>query len=262
MPVNLKSKKRLVSRIVGVGVNRVRFDNDHLDDVADAIAGGTDTTGTDTTGTGVTDATLTGTWTVSGYQDQSGEDCDSTLWNTTLFNGGTAVFTTTGLTMNTPMNIGVEEFCILFLEGSVDGNTCTVAGSCDCEDDGANDIEGCDYNATTESACTSGGGEWDVAEIFDMTDADFVTFLANICVDEDGPCGGGAFNSTTSTCVTCDEDRTYVIEIIDSMTLTMTDDEGTDTATYSISGNTLTFTISDTSDDGENQCAVWTFTKN
>ena len=37
MPVNLKSKKRLVSRIVGVGVNRVRFDNDHLDDVADAI---------------------------------------------------------------------------------------------------------------------------------------------------------------------------------------------------------------------------------
>ena len=37
MPVNLKSKKRLVSRIVGVGANRVRFDNDHLDDVADAI---------------------------------------------------------------------------------------------------------------------------------------------------------------------------------------------------------------------------------
>jgi len=37
MPVNLKSKKRLVSRIVGVGVNRVRFDSDHLDDVADAI---------------------------------------------------------------------------------------------------------------------------------------------------------------------------------------------------------------------------------
>ena len=37
MPVNLKAKKRLVSRIVGVGVNRVRFDNDHLDDIADAI---------------------------------------------------------------------------------------------------------------------------------------------------------------------------------------------------------------------------------
>ena len=26
MPVNLKSKKQLVSRIVGVGANRVRFD--------------------------------------------------------------------------------------------------------------------------------------------------------------------------------------------------------------------------------------------
>ena len=37
MPVNLKAKKQLVSRIVGVGVNRVRFDNDHLDDIADSI---------------------------------------------------------------------------------------------------------------------------------------------------------------------------------------------------------------------------------
>ena len=37
MPVNLKTKKRLVSRIVGVGLNRIRFDNDHLDDIADAI---------------------------------------------------------------------------------------------------------------------------------------------------------------------------------------------------------------------------------
>ena len=37
MPVNLRAKKRLVSRIVGVGVNRVWFDTDHLDDVADAI---------------------------------------------------------------------------------------------------------------------------------------------------------------------------------------------------------------------------------
>jgi len=37
MPVNLKAKKLLVSRIVGVGVNRVRFDTEHLDDVADAI---------------------------------------------------------------------------------------------------------------------------------------------------------------------------------------------------------------------------------
>ena len=37
MPGNLRAKNRLVSRIVGVGVNRVRFDTDHLDDVADAI---------------------------------------------------------------------------------------------------------------------------------------------------------------------------------------------------------------------------------
>ncbi len=37
MVVNLRAKKRLVSRIVGVGVNRVRFDNDHLDDITDAI---------------------------------------------------------------------------------------------------------------------------------------------------------------------------------------------------------------------------------
>ena len=37
MVVNLRAKKRLVSRVVGVGVNRVRFDNDHLDDITDAI---------------------------------------------------------------------------------------------------------------------------------------------------------------------------------------------------------------------------------
>ena len=37
MAVNLHSKKQLVSRIVGVGVHRVRFDSDHLDDIADAI---------------------------------------------------------------------------------------------------------------------------------------------------------------------------------------------------------------------------------
>ena len=37
MPVNLNAKKRLVSRIVGVGVHRVKFDSDHLDDIADAI---------------------------------------------------------------------------------------------------------------------------------------------------------------------------------------------------------------------------------
>jgi len=35
--VNLRAKKRLVSRIVGVGVNRIKFDGDHLDDIADAI---------------------------------------------------------------------------------------------------------------------------------------------------------------------------------------------------------------------------------
>ena len=37
MPVNLRAKKRLVSRVVGVGVHRIRFDSDHLDDIADAI---------------------------------------------------------------------------------------------------------------------------------------------------------------------------------------------------------------------------------
>lgn len=37
MVVNLKAKKRLVSRITGVGVSRIKFDTDHLDDVADAI---------------------------------------------------------------------------------------------------------------------------------------------------------------------------------------------------------------------------------
>ena len=35
--VNLRAKKRLVSRIVGVGVHRVKFDSDHLEDIADAI---------------------------------------------------------------------------------------------------------------------------------------------------------------------------------------------------------------------------------
>ncbi len=37
LPVNLKAKKRLVSRIVGVGLKRIKFDSDHLDDIADAI---------------------------------------------------------------------------------------------------------------------------------------------------------------------------------------------------------------------------------
>ena len=33
--VNLRAKKRLVSRITGVGIHRIRFDNDHLDDISD-----------------------------------------------------------------------------------------------------------------------------------------------------------------------------------------------------------------------------------
>ena len=37
MVVNLKAKKRLVSRVMGVGVHRVKFDADHLDDVSNAI---------------------------------------------------------------------------------------------------------------------------------------------------------------------------------------------------------------------------------
>ena len=35
--VNLRAKKRLVSRVVGVGLHRVHFDSAHLDDIADAI---------------------------------------------------------------------------------------------------------------------------------------------------------------------------------------------------------------------------------
>ena len=35
--VNLRAKKRLVSRVTGVGVHRVWFDSDHLDDIEDAI---------------------------------------------------------------------------------------------------------------------------------------------------------------------------------------------------------------------------------
>ena len=37
MVVNLKAKKRLAARVTGVGVHRIKFDSDHLDDVADAI---------------------------------------------------------------------------------------------------------------------------------------------------------------------------------------------------------------------------------
>lgn len=37
MVINLHSKKKLLSRVTGVGVHRLRLDPDRLDDVADAI---------------------------------------------------------------------------------------------------------------------------------------------------------------------------------------------------------------------------------
>ena len=37
MVVNLRAKKRLASRVTGVGIHRIKFDTDHLDDIADAI---------------------------------------------------------------------------------------------------------------------------------------------------------------------------------------------------------------------------------
>lgn len=37
MPINLRAKKRLASRVTGVGVHRIKFDSEHLDDIADAI---------------------------------------------------------------------------------------------------------------------------------------------------------------------------------------------------------------------------------
>lgn len=37
MPVNLRSKKELVARTLGVGVNRIKFDPNYLDDITDAI---------------------------------------------------------------------------------------------------------------------------------------------------------------------------------------------------------------------------------
>lgn len=37
MVVNLRAKKRLVARVTGVGINRIRFDADHLEDITDAI---------------------------------------------------------------------------------------------------------------------------------------------------------------------------------------------------------------------------------
>jgi large subunit ribosomal protein L19e len=35
--VNLKTKKRLVSRVTGVGMSRIKFDSESSDDIADAI---------------------------------------------------------------------------------------------------------------------------------------------------------------------------------------------------------------------------------
>src|SRR5215475_12068259 len=37
MPVNIRKKRELIARIMGVGVNRVRFEPDKLDEVADCI---------------------------------------------------------------------------------------------------------------------------------------------------------------------------------------------------------------------------------
>jgi large subunit ribosomal protein L19e len=37
MPVNIKKKRELVARILGVGANRVRFEPDKLDDITDSI---------------------------------------------------------------------------------------------------------------------------------------------------------------------------------------------------------------------------------
>lgn len=37
MVVNLRAKKRLVSRVVGVGLSRIKFDPESADDIADAI---------------------------------------------------------------------------------------------------------------------------------------------------------------------------------------------------------------------------------
>ena len=37
MVVNLRAKKRLVSRVTGVGVHRIWFDAEHIDDITDAI---------------------------------------------------------------------------------------------------------------------------------------------------------------------------------------------------------------------------------
>lgn len=37
LPINLRTKKLLASRVTGVGMHRIKFDSEKLDDVADAI---------------------------------------------------------------------------------------------------------------------------------------------------------------------------------------------------------------------------------
>jgi large subunit ribosomal protein L19e len=37
MPVNLRKKKELAARTLGVGINRIKFDPNYLDDITDAI---------------------------------------------------------------------------------------------------------------------------------------------------------------------------------------------------------------------------------
>lgn len=37
MPVNLNTKKRLISRVINVGIKRIKLDSEHIDDIADAI---------------------------------------------------------------------------------------------------------------------------------------------------------------------------------------------------------------------------------
>jgi large subunit ribosomal protein L19e len=37
MPVNLRKKRELIARMLGIGANRVRFEPDKLDDIADSI---------------------------------------------------------------------------------------------------------------------------------------------------------------------------------------------------------------------------------
>lgn len=37
MPINLRTKKQLAARVTGVGMHRIKFDSEKLDDIADAI---------------------------------------------------------------------------------------------------------------------------------------------------------------------------------------------------------------------------------